>query len=71
MHAGEDVDSDRLLKGVELVYAKLLDVLGAEGLQRIEAEGAPFDPEPARGLMQTGEGVGEPRVAECSRRVTR
>ena len=45
MHAGEDVDSDRLLKGVELVYAKLLDALQAEGLERIQAEGAPFDPE--------------------------
>ncbi len=39
MHAGEDVDSDRLLKGVELVYAKLLDALQAEGLERIQAEG--------------------------------
>ena len=45
MHAGEDVDSDRLLKGVELVYAKLLDALQAEGLERIQAEGAPFNPE--------------------------
>ena len=67
MHAGEDVDSDRLLKGVELVYAKLLDVLGAEGLERIQAEGAPFDPELHEALMQTGEGVGEPHVAEVFR----
>jgi len=67
MHAGEDVDSDRLLKGVELVYAKLLDALGAEGLERIQAEGAPFDPELHEALMQTGEGVGEPHVAEVFR----
>ena len=67
MHAGEDVDSDRLLKGVELVYAKLLDALGAEGLERIHAEGAPFDPELHEALMQTGEGVGEPHVAEVFR----
>jgi molecular chaperone GrpE len=67
MHAGEDVDSDRLLKGVELVYAKLLDVLGAEGLERIQAEGAPFDPELHEALMQTGEGIGEPHVAEVFR----
>ena len=67
MHAGEDVDSDRLLKGVELVYAKLLDVLGAEGLERIQAEGAPFDPELHEALMQTGEGLGEPHVAEVFR----
>ena len=67
MHAGEDVDSDRLLKGVELVYAKLLDALQAEGLERIQAEGAPFNPELHEALMQTGEGAGEPHVAEVFR----
>jgi molecular chaperone GrpE len=52
---------------VELVYVKLLDALGAEGLERIQAEGAPFDPELHEALMQTGEGVGEPHVAEVFR----
>ena len=33
-----------LLSGVELVERKLLQALQREGLQRIEAEGAPFDP---------------------------
>jgi molecular chaperone GrpE len=56
-----------LLKGVELVYAKLLDALGAEGLVRIDAEGQPFDPGLHEALMQTGEGDGEPRVAEVFR----
>ena len=67
LHAGEDVDEDRLLKGVELVYAKLLDALGAEGLERIEAEGQPFDPSLHEALMQTGDGEGELRVAEVFR----
>jgi molecular chaperone GrpE len=67
LHSGEDVDQDRLLKGVELVYAKLLDALGAEGLVRIDAEGQPFDPALHEALMQTGEGDGEPRVAEVFR----
>ena len=67
LHAGEDVDRDRLLKGVELVYAKLIDALRAEGLERIEAEGKPFDPAKHEALMQTGEGDGEPRVAEVFR----
>ena len=56
-----------LRKGVELVYAKLLDALKAEGLERIPAEGAPFDPALHEALMQTGEGQGEPRVAEVFR----
>ena len=67
MHAGDDVDPERLLKGVELVYAKLLDALQGEGLERIPAEGAPFDPELHEALMQTGEGSGEPHVAEVFR----
>ena len=67
MHAGDDVDGDRLLKGVELVYAKLLDALQAEGLERIDAAGEPFDPSLHEALMQTGEGEGEPYVAEVFR----
>jgi len=67
LHSGEDVDQDRLLKGVELVYAKLLDALRAEGLERIDAEGKPFDPTMHEALMQTGEGEGEPHVVEVFR----
>jgi molecular chaperone GrpE len=44
--------------GIELIYRKLQDILAAEGLQRIQAEGQPFDPnfheaitqEPAEGV---------------------
>jgi molecular chaperone GrpE len=45
MHAQDRPDFDRFLHGVELVYAKLVDTLRAEGLERIEAQGKPFDPE--------------------------
>jgi molecular chaperone GrpE len=67
LHAHEDVDRDRFLKGIELVYAKLMDALKSEGLQRIDAEGAPFDPNLHEALMQTGDGGGEPHVAEVFR----
>ena len=56
MAASEKPDFDRFLHGVELVYAKLADSLKAEGLERIHAEGRPFDPEQHEALMQTGEG---------------
>ena len=56
MAANERPDFDRFLHGVELVYAKLADALRAEGLERIEAEGKPFDPELHEALMQSGEG---------------
>ena len=63
--ASPDLESFR--KGVELVYAKLAETLRGEGLERIEAEGKPFDPNEHEALMQTGDGDGEPHVAEIFR----
>jgi molecular chaperone GrpE len=65
--AGQLPELEKLRKGVELVYAKLFDALKAEGLERIEAEGELFDPTEHEALMQTGEGAGEPHVAEVFR----
>lgn len=67
MSANDQPDFDRFLKGVELVYAKLLDALKAEGLERMHAEGTPFDPERHEALMQTGDGEGDPVVADVLR----
>jgi molecular chaperone GrpE len=60
-------DFEAFRKGVELVYAKLAETLRGEGLERIEAEGMPFDPNEHEALMQTGEGDGDPHVAEVFR----
>lgn len=67
MHAQDRPDFDRFLHGVELVYAKLLDTLRAEGLEQMDAQGKPFDPEHHEALMQTGEGDGDPVVADVLR----
>jgi molecular chaperone GrpE len=67
MSAEDQPDFERFLKGIELVYAKLLGALKAEGLERIQADGAPFDPELHEALMQTGEGDGDPVVADVLR----
>jgi len=64
MAADETHDFEKFVKGVELVYAKLADALKAEGLERMQAEGAPFDPELHEALMQTGDGDGEPIVVD-------
>lgn len=65
--ADQTSDFAKFRKGVELVYAKLVDALKAEGLERIDAEGRPFDPVEHEALMQTGHGDGEPHVAEVFR----
>jgi molecular chaperone GrpE len=43
--AEQSRDFDRMLKGVEMVFGELREVLQGEGLVTIEAEGKPFDPE--------------------------
>jgi molecular chaperone GrpE len=60
-------DFETFRKGVELVYAKLAETLRAEGLERIDADGKVFDPNEHEALMQTGDGDGEPHVAEVFR----
>jgi len=67
MAAEQKPDFDRFLHGVELVYAKLQEILRSEGLERIEADGKPFDPERHEALMQSGEHDGEPVVADVLR----
>ena len=68
MAAADKPEFDRFLHGVELVYAKLVDALRSEGLEPIDAEGKPFDPAQHEALMQTGDGEGEPVVADVLRR---
>jgi len=67
MAAEQKPEFEKFLRGVELVYAKLKDSLAAEGLERIPAEGAPFDPEQHEALMQSGDGEGEPIVGDVLR----
>ncbi|GIU85898.1 MAG: nucleotide exchange factor GrpE [Acidimicrobiia bacterium] len=61
-----DADLDKVRKGIELVYAELFAVLEKAGLQRIEALGAPFDPNEHDAVMQD-EGDGDPIVGEVLR----
>jgi len=59
-------DYDRFLHGVELVYAKLKDILRQDGLESIEAQGKPFDPTLHEALLEApaddAEGSGEDPV---------
>ena len=67
MAAERQPDFEAFRKGGELVYAKLAETLRSEGLERIQAEGRAFHPNEHEALMQTGEGEGEPHVAEVFR----
>jgi molecular chaperone GrpE len=71
MAAEKQPDFDRFLHGVELVYAKLQEILRQEGLERIEAQGTAFDPTRHEALLESqGEGEpgdGEPVVVDVMR----
>lgn len=57
---------EQVRKGVELVHAQLIGVLEAAGLERIEADGAAFDPNEHEAVMHE-DGDGEPVVAATMR----
>jgi molecular chaperone GrpE len=60
-----DVD-DKVRKGIELVFAELTSVLEKAGLERIDALGAPFDPNEHEAVLQD-DGDGEPHVGDVMR----
>jgi molecular chaperone GrpE len=57
---------EKVRKGIELVYAELASVMERAGLVRIEANGAPFDPNEHEAVMQD-DGDGEPHVDDVLR----
>ncbi|MBI4729258.1 MAG: nucleotide exchange factor GrpE [Acidobacteria bacterium] len=59
-------DFGKLVRGVEMVFGELLDLLHREGLAKIEAHGKPFDPELHEAVLDA-EGDGEPVVVEVLR----
>ena len=68
MAAERKPEFERFLHGVEMVYAKLKEILRAEGLEAIGAKGEPFDPEVHEALLQSEEpGDGEPYVSDVLR----
>jgi molecular chaperone GrpE len=58
--AEQSRDFDRMLKGVEMVFGELREVLQGEGLVKIEAEGKPFDPERHEAVVAVEQEDSEP-----------
>jgi len=57
MAADRTKDYESMVRGVEMVYGELLEVLKREGLERIESLNRPFDPELHEAVMHAeGEG---------------
>jgi molecular chaperone GrpE len=55
-------------EGVRQIRAKLLEVLGKEGLEPMESEGKPFDPNLHEAVLrEEGDGVGDLVVVEIMR----
>lgn len=66
--AEETKDFEKMLKGLELVYGELKEVLRQEGLEPIEAKGRPFDPNLHEAALEVGgDESGELVVADVLR----
>jgi len=52
-HTGEDIDT--LVKGVQIIYDQMLNILKSHGLEQIEAMGEKFDPALHEAIMQQAE----------------
>jgi molecular chaperone GrpE len=64
--AGDTPEQEKLRNGVQGIHSQLVAVLQKAGLERIEADGALFDPNEHEAVMQD-DGAGEPHVAETMR----
>jgi molecular chaperone GrpE len=66
--AGGSKDYEAMLKGVEMVYGELKQVLEGAGLEILEPKGEPFDPNVHQAVMQDeGDGSGHMIVDEVLR----
>jgi molecular chaperone GrpE len=67
--AADHAKDDNFVRGVEMVYGSLLDVLRKTGLEKIDAAGKPFDPSQHEAMMEIpgGNPDGDPNVAEVVR----
>ncbi len=64
-HLNSDNSQNEFLSGVKLIYQKMMDILGAQGLKRIHATGQRFDPELHEAVMsENNHHDGEAIVAE-------
>jgi molecular chaperone GrpE len=64
--AADTAEQEKLRDGVQGIHSQLVAVLQKAGLERIEADGALFDPNEHEAVMQD-DGAGEPHVAETMR----
>ena len=54
MAADRTKDYESMVRGVEMVYGELVEMLKREGLERIESLNKPFDPELHEAVMHAG-----------------
>lgn len=53
--SAEDLDVGTFIKGVEIIYGQMLDILKSHGVEQIKALGEKFDPTHHEAIMQRGE----------------
>jgi molecular chaperone GrpE len=64
--AADTPETEKLRDGVSGIHAQLMAVLEKAGLERIDADGSPFDPNEHEAVLQD-DGDGDPQVAQTMR----
>jgi molecular chaperone GrpE len=64
--SADNPETEKLRDGVSGIHAQLMSVLEKAGLERIDADGSPFDPNEHEAVLQD-DGDGEPHVAQTMR----
>jgi molecular chaperone GrpE len=64
--SGDTPEMEKVRDGVNGIYTQLAAILEKAGLERIDAEGLPFDPHEHEAVLQD-EGDADPRVAQTMR----
>lgn len=62
-----DLDLDKLRGGVLAAIRQLVDLVGKEGLERIDAIGGEFDPNEHEAVLHDDDGSGDPIVVDVFR----
>ncbi len=54
-HSAKDLDVGTFVKGVEIIYGQMLDILKSHGVEQVKALGERFDPARHEAIMQKAE----------------
>ena len=60
VHSAENIET--IVKGIQIIYDQMLDILKSHGVEQIKSQGEAFDPALHQAMMQQAEPAGEENI---------